>query len=124
MRKELGKIENRRTRFTCEFVRYGKKRAYKGPPILTLLFKDIKNELGQIMTDHIWFVTNKGFQQFELTAGDVVSFDARVKQYWKGYQGIGYDGDEGTRTKDFKLSNPTNISCSKLKKDNQQHSLF
>jgi hypothetical protein len=117
MRDKLKPMENARSRFTGVFVRYGHKAAYKGPPITTLLFREVKNQLGEVVTDHIWFTMTKGFEQCDLEEGDVVSFDARVKEYWKGYRGHREDV-YSTVTKDYKLSHPNNIRSSKPSQGN------
>ena len=53
MRKELKSIgsENRHT-FTAEFSRFGKKSSFKGEPLTTLLFMNVKDDKGNKVTDH------------------------------------------------------------------------
>lgn len=113
MRKELQKIAGLRQRFTARFVRFGSKPAYKGAPIVTLLFEDVKDKYGKEYTDHIWFINNKGFKQLNLQPGEQISFDARVKPYIKGYRGKKeYDEDSydpKPLSKEYKLSHPNNI---------------
>ncbi len=109
MRKELKNIEGLRSRFTATFVRYGSKKAFKGPPIKTLLFCNVRDKYGKDYCDHIWFTTNKQFEALNLKEGDGVSFDARVKQYTKGYKGNREDYDLPAISKDYKLSHPNNI---------------
>lgn len=109
MRKELQNIEGVRQRFIATFERYGKKSAYKGPPITTLLFKNIRDVNGAQFSDHVWFTTNKQFEKLDLQEGDNICFDARVKPYWKGYKGRREDDFSKPVTKDYKLSHPTNI---------------
>ena len=71
----------------------------------------VKDTNGKKVTDHIWFSMTKGFEKLgELTEGDPIQFDARVKEYIKGYNGY----REETRwekpvEKDYKLNNPTKI---------------
>lgn len=117
MRKELQKIDGKRFRFIATFVAYGKKKAYKGPPITTLLFENIRDKDGREWADHIWFTTNKQFNSLDLVEGDNISFDARVKEYWKGYKGRREDVDNPVR-KDYKLSHPTNITKHEIKSQN------
>lgn len=109
MRTELGKMENCRARFSATFVRYGTKSAFKGPPITTLLFEEVKDAAGKVVADHIWFTTNKGFELLNLDTGDRVAFDARVKSYYKGYMGNREDESLPPVSKDFKLSHPNKI---------------
>ncbi len=68
------------------------------------------------MTDHLWLNYTKGFQALgQLTAGDKIQFEARIKEYWKGY--VGNRTDEfglplsmsHPPRKDYKLSHPTKI---------------
>lgn len=53
MRKIFSKNKGARTSFIGTFVRFGTKNSYKGPPITTLLMKDISNNDGSITEDHV-----------------------------------------------------------------------
>jgi hypothetical protein len=100
MRTELAKIFKVRDRFTARFEKYGSRVAYKGPPLKTLLFLDVRRR-GELVTDHLWFTSNKAFEQLDMKPGDQISFNARVKTYSRGRFGqFGYD---------YKLSNPTKV---------------
>lgn len=107
MREKFKSCEGVRAAFTAEFVRFGSKTAYKGPDLVTLLFKDVRNEQGVVMTDHLWFTTCGQWIALDLKPGDKVAFDARVRSYRKGYEGRGEDGYEGYQETDYKLSHPT-----------------
>lgn len=109
MRKKLQNIAGTRKRFIATFERYGTKPAYKGPPIKTLLFVNIRDVHSDNFADHIWFTTNKQFEKLELKEGDNICFDARVKIYYKGYKGRREDLNLPPVTKDYKLSHPTNV---------------
>lgn len=109
MRKELQKINGVRHRFVATFVRYGSKTAYKGPPVKTLLFQDVKDKHGTVYTDHLWFTNTKGWERLNLQPGDKICFDARVRQYTKGYRGYRDDEDMPRVSTDYKLSHPNNI---------------
>lgn len=109
MRKELGNIAGVRQRFTATFVRFGTKKAFKGAPIITLLFEDVRDKHGKEYTDHLWFTNNKQFKSLNLQGGDKISFDARVKPYTKGYRGNREDYDVKPISRDYKLSHPNNI---------------
>lgn len=98
MRRKLAEIDGERATFTGVFVRTGVKNSYKGT-LYTILLKNIKDDYGDIVADHLWFNLTKGFQQLQLILGDIVQFEARVEQYRKGYKGY----------KDYKLSRPTKI---------------
>lgn len=110
MREALGNIKGKRLRFIAEFERFGSKRAYKGPPIVTLLFVDIRDKAGVRYTDHLWFSMNKTFEKLDLKPGDLISFDARVRSYVKGYRGRRDDEYSAPVSTDYKLSHPTNVT--------------
>lgn len=113
-RKKLRKIKNERSTFVGEFVRYGLKSSKKSPgPDRTLLLKSVRRASGgDVLTDHLWFNVTEGFAALgNLTAGDLVRFDARVVPYTKGYRGLRVAAMiENPVTDDHKLSHPTNIS--------------
>lgn len=101
MRKELKKIKNKRTTFIGEVNKFGTKPSYKGYPKKTILLINIKfKETNEIATDHIWFTVGKTIENIELNIGDIIQFDARVKQYKKGYI---------EKEVDYKLSNISKI---------------
>jgi hypothetical protein len=108
MRKELAKEEGSRKKFTGIFSRFGKKTNFKGYSEETLLLTNvIDTSTNQVVADHVWFTLTKGFESLRLTSGDVVEFEARVKEYSKGYVNKHYKINN--QSKDFKLSNPTKI---------------
>ena len=105
MRKELKKYTGQRLRFTATVEKYGSKRNWNGFPEETILFKEVKFlETGQLATDHIWFTVGKTIKESNLSVGDRVQFDARVKPYVKGY--VNYNVFVDERRADLKLSNP------------------
>ena len=101
MRKKLKHIgSSTRRRYHGIFVRLGCKSGYWwrktdgeiqgrfGKETLTLLLKDVMDaETGEILTDHLWFNLTKGFSEANPASGDILAFDARVKEYQKGYMG-------------------------------------
>lgn len=110
MRKKLKQIgkEERHT-FTGTFVKFGFKNGYMGP-VETLLLVDVKDNKGNIVTDHLWFNKTKGFAKLELEEGDIVKFDARVSEYEKGYKGYNYmQRILNPVSKDYRLTYPTKI---------------
>ena len=109
MRNELKLLDGERNVFTGEFVRFGTKQGYMGIE-KTILLKNIKNSLGEVVTDHLWFNFTKGFSNIEsqLVEGVEVEFTARVKQYTKGYKGYRDDVYKPIEV-DYKLSHPTKI---------------
>ncbi len=117
MRKKLEKKNNKRMTFIATFERYGKKTNFKGYKEETLLFLNVCDLAKNKMADHIWFTMNKQFRKIgELKQGDTVQFDARIKGYYKGYNGYKEDVSfEKPVEYDYKLSHPT-----KIKKIGQQ----
>ena len=108
MRRELAKEEGKRKKFQALFDRVGKKVNYKGYSEETILLKNILDlESQKIVADHIWFSYSKSFINASISVGDVIEFEARVKEYRKGYVNRNYKIDNSTT--DFKLSNPTKI---------------
>ena len=53
MRKALKEIKDKRETFVGIFERLGKKSAFRGPDLVTVLLRDIKNSDGQIVADHL-----------------------------------------------------------------------
>lgn len=109
MRKELAKRDGLRKKFTATFSRTGKKTNFKGYSEDTLLLTDVKDaETGEVISDHVWFTYSRTFEAANLKTGMRISFEARVKEYVKGYvsKALGVN----RRRKDFKLSHPTRIA--------------
>ncbi len=108
MRKILAKQDGERKKFQAIFSRLGKKAGYLGYSEETILLKAIQDvETGNQVADHVWFSFTKGFQDARLSAGERVEFEARIKQYRKGYvnSALGINN----KTFDYKLSHPTKI---------------
>jgi hypothetical protein len=97
MRESLKQANDLRLRFIGTFVRYGTKTNYKGYQERTILLCNVVDTTGQITTDHLWFNMTKQFDALgELQEGDILSFDARVRPYVKGYVNWREDIDERT----------------------------
>jgi hypothetical protein len=112
-RTKLGSAEGERKVFKGTFSKYGKKVNYKGhsePTVLLVGITDVTNN--EVVTDHAWFSFTKGFEKINPKEGDVLVFEARIKEYRKGYVNKKY-GINNQR-KDFRLSHPTKISIVKL----------
>ena len=91
------------------FSRFGKKinfNGYSEPTILLTNVVDVQKM--QVVADHIWFSLTKGFEEIKLEEGMIVEFEARVKEYSKGYVNKKYGINN--RKQDFKLSHPGKIS--------------
>lgn len=88
-------------------VRFGKKTNFKGYSEETILLKEIVDiSTGEAVTDHVWFTFSKGFADANIREGDCIEFDARVRQYKKGYV---HKLMQTKKTTDYKLSHPTKI---------------
>ena len=115
MRTALAKANGQRKRFQATFSRIGKKTNFKGYREETILLTNIKDvESGKVIADHLWFSFSKGFQEANIKEGMQLEFEARVKQYEKGYANkqLGLN----LRKYDYKLSHPTKITIA-----NNQH---
>lgn len=105
MRSKLKAIgDGQRHTFTGTFVRPGYKNSYKTYKP-TLLIKNLTCD-GEIQADHLWL--NYGLQFLrlgELVSGDVLQFDGRITDYWKGYY--------NHQTHDYKVERPTKVKIIK-----------
>ena len=108
VRKALQAKEGQRSLYIGEFRRIGSKRGYKGN-IVTIIWKDVRDETGQIVVDYLWSNMTKAFKQADLKPGDLVEFRATVKKYIKGYQGKRKDVFDKPIETDYHLSRPTNV---------------
>jgi len=108
MRKALAQRDGERTTFLGTFERLGTKRGWVGDQP-TVLLKDIRTPDGTPICDHLWFNLTRQFASLNLTPGDVVQFDARVREYEKGYKGRREDVYVPIEI-DYKLSHPTKVS--------------
>ena len=109
MRKQLAKMDNVRATFRGVFERFGVKSGWNGRQETTVLLKDITDATGKRVCDHLWFNLTKQFKSLHLEPGDVVQFDARVRQYTRGYRGWREDVYDKPVETDYKLSYPTRV---------------
>lgn len=112
MRVKLKAIEDKRRRFRAVFKRFGKKVNYKGYTEETILFKNVIDiETNEVIAEHLWFSMSKTFEKADLTPGVTIEFDARVKEYKKGYvnKALGMK----KRKVDYKLSHPSKVTLLK-----------
>lgn len=109
MRRKLAEEVGLRKRFKATFARFGKKVNFNGYSETTLLFTSIIDiQTSQLVSDHQWFSYTKGFEKINFKEGVVIMFDARIKEYNKGY--VNRQLNVNNRKTDFKLSHPTNIA--------------
>jgi hypothetical protein len=108
MRKELAKEKGNRKQFKAIFSRIGKKTNFKGYSEETILLtRIVDSETGKQVADHLWFGYTSGFINASLAPGDMLVFEARVKEYKKGYVNSKFKMNNSSI--DFKLSHPTKI---------------
>ncbi len=108
MRKVLASQSGQRKKFRAIFSRTGKKKNYQGYSEDTILLNDITEvDTGKMVADHIWFSFTRGFERAAMIPGVQIEFDARIKEYTKGYVNSRY-GINNTN-QDYKLSHPTKI---------------
>lgn len=110
-RKSLRHLIGQRLDFTATVSRYGKKGAFRGEPIDTVLLVNIRRfDTGEVVTDHLWFTAGKSWMGFK--PNDHVTFDARVGEYEKGYFGRREDVCVEPSV-DYRLERPTKVLLSK-----------
>lgn len=108
MRRRLANTEGERKLFRATFSRVGKKTNYHGYSEDTLLLTNVVEvETNDVVADHVWFTYTKAFDKLMLKEGDRLEFEARVKEYRKGY--VNDRLNINLSKKDFKLSYPTKI---------------
>ena len=109
MRRQLATQIGERKKFHATFVRWGKKTNYHGFSEETLLFKNVVDlASNKIVTEHVWFAYTKNFQKISFEPGMLIEFEARVRQYTKGYKNSRYNINR--QTIDYRLSHPTKIA--------------
>ena len=107
MRELLEPFEGQRLRFSAVVERFGSKPGYKGHDLETILFKNVRVELsGELVTDHLWFVVGKW--SADLRTLHLVTFDARVTSYVKGYRGRREVYDSPLEL-DYRLERPSKV---------------
>jgi hypothetical protein len=114
MRKALKEVEGDRIKVFAEVSKFGTKQAFKRPPLDTVCLINLKDESGSEISDHLWLTIGKQIANLHLQTGDLISFNARAKQYTKGYFGRRIDVYVPAQV-DYTLSNPT-----KFKREGKQ----
>lgn len=105
-------------------MREGLKSAFKGASLPTILLNDVRRVSDQkIMCDHLWLNKTKAFATLKLSVGVQIQFEARVKQYSKGYQGKKEDIKKEVK-QDFKLSHPTQVEVLRSNNKNNESKLI
>ena len=106
MRTAMKKRVGERIKVKGTFERFGTKRGFRGP-LETILLKDIEDEHGELLSDHVWFTRGRSWPV--LKRGDTVSLVARIEEYERGYNGRRDDVLSATSL-DYKLTRPTKIA--------------
>ena len=105
MRHGLKNNVGERKKFRAVFVRMGKKTGFKGYSEETILLTNVTDtETGRLVTDHVWLNLTESFLAAGAKEGMTIEFEARIKEYAKGYVNKRYKID--LQKKDFKLSHP------------------
>ena len=110
MRIHLEGLEGKRLPFTAIFWQYGIFRSVRGA-VRTILLKFVRNKDGKILSDHMWINYTPSFDAAgEFQQGDIVSFDASVGKYIKGYFGERIeDRLNHPAREDYRLKYPHNV---------------
>ena len=69
----------------------------------------MKNTLGDVVADHVWFTVLKTWEKADLQPGDEVRFKATPEPYKKGYRGRRDDWDLPAPTIDYCLKRPSDV---------------
>lgn len=110
MRTSLQGLDGKRVSMTAVFWKYGTFRG-RGCVARTILLKNIRDEQGNILADHVWINYTAGFDSVGVfRPGDVVKFTAQVSSYIKGYCGENIEGRLMNPIKwDYRLKYPRNV---------------
>ena len=108
MRKELKKQLGQRGCYSAVVSKFGSKKNWHGFPEPTVMLANVRDADGKIVCDHLWLKVGKRIESLSLNIGDVVTFEARVTEYEKGYKGYREDVYAPIET-DYRLSNPTKL---------------
>jgi hypothetical protein len=74
-----------------------------------MMLKDIKDETGQIVSDHLWMTIGKQLSRLNVQVGEEIVFFARVTRYEKGYKGSREYVFAPPPSTDYRLSYPTRM---------------
>lgn len=109
MRVKLKDRLGKRGRFTAQISRFGLKRSSFGTQP-TCLVKDVRDESGDLITDHLWFRVGKLLRGLALAEGDEIEFYATVGSYEKADPDLWmYEDDGHHRITDYCLKYPNGI---------------
>lgn len=109
MRHKLKELDGQRIQVIAQVVRFGNKSAFRGLPLKTICLSNVEAIDGAGLCDHLWLTVGKQIEKLNLSVGDNIKFDARVKRYEKGYRGNEIEAYSPIES-DYKLSNPTKFN--------------
>ena len=95
-RTELAENLDQRGTYTATYQ--GRSKPGKRPAVM-LLFIDVSDSTGKIITNHLWFNQTQGFLALQLIPGDRVQFEARVKTYQRRNGSTDYHLNYPTKVK-------------------------
>ncbi len=126
MRNELKKICGQRRRFNGIMVRVGKRNHYRGSrlDLYTILFRDVKDEEGNIVADHLWLDCVPTFTALHPSYGDIVEFEGTVESYIRGVSSRRNYYYTGTMSLDYTIRNIKNSRViGKIKEEDMEDKL-
>ena len=98
---------DKRYTFTAIVEKFSLKNGFRNLPLRTILLTDVRYE-GKLVADHVWLTCGRRIYSAILIPGDLIQFDARIKEYEKGYKGRREDVCKPI-SRDYCLSYPTKI---------------
>lgn len=102
-RERLYHYAGKRATFTATFVRYG---THKSNGSQTVLLIEIRDQRGELVSDHVWINDASPFMDVGAQDGDQVRFKAFVRVYVNGYAETDF---HLPINKSYKLENPTHV---------------
>jgi hypothetical protein len=70
VREALKAQEGIRGTFSGTVDRFGTKSAFRGPPLPTVMLREVKDASGKIVADHLWMTVGKQINALLLQTGD------------------------------------------------------
>ena len=98
---------DKRYTFTAIVEKFSLKNGFHNLPLRTVLLTNVKHE-EKLVADHVWLTCGRRIYSAILIPGDLIQFDARIKEYEKGYKGRREDVYKPI-SRDYCLSYPTKI---------------
>ena len=93
--------------YTAIVGRFSLKNGFRNLPLRTILLINVRHN-EKLVADHVWLTCGRRIYSAILIPGDLIQFDARIKEYEKGYKGRREDVYKPI-SRDYCLSYPTKI---------------